>query len=74
MTSARQVLQKLLPPGTLSESSLNEVIKAAQVVDADKNESAVAAFMLNQRGFNTLAFYGRPDGNKPNACDIRRII
>jgi len=55
MTSARQVLQKLLPPGTLSESSLNEVIKATQVVEANTDERADAA-MLIQRRFNTLAF------------------
>ena len=57
MTSARQVLQKLLSPGTLSESSLNEVIKAAQVVEANTDESADPA-MLIQRRFNTLAFMG----------------
>ena len=58
MTSARQFLQKLFPHGTLSDSNLNEVIKASQAVDADTDESAVAAFMLNQRGFNTVAFMG----------------
>ena len=57
MTSARQVLQKLLPPGTPSDSSLNEVIKATQVVDANTDESADAA-MLIQRRFNMLAFMG----------------